>query len=68
MVQEVERAALASEMAKRIAAQKSQVLSVDELAARVVSKHREHLTATLANRLIAELGGPIRGETWCCCN
>ena len=55
MVQEVDLAALAGEVAKRIVPQVSGALSVDELASQLVSKHREHLTATLAKALIAEL-------------
>ena len=55
MVQEVDLAALAGEVAKRIVPQVSGALSVDELASQLVSKHREHLTATLAKELIAEL-------------
>ena len=55
MVQEVDLAALAGEVAKRIAPQVSGALSVDELALQLMSKHREHLTATLAKALIAEL-------------
>ena len=53
MVQEVDLAALAGEVAKRIVV--SGALSVDELASQLMSKHREHLTATLAQALIAEL-------------
>ena len=55
MVQEVDLAALAGEVAKRIAPQVYGALSVDELALKLMSKHREHLTATLAKALIAEL-------------
>lgn len=55
MVQEIDLAALASEVAKRIVPQVSGALSVDELASQLVSKHRAHLTATLAKVLIAEL-------------
>ena len=58
MVQEVDLAALAAEVAKRIAPQVSGALSVDELALQLVPKHRAHVTATLAKALIAELMDP----------
>ena len=57
MAQEVDVAALAGEVAKRIVPQVTGALSVDELASQLVSKHREHLTTTLATALITELIG-----------
>ena len=59
MVQEVDVAALAGENAKRIVPQITGALSVDELASQLVSKQREHLTATLATARITELIGDV---------
>ena len=52
MVQEVELAALAGEVAKRIVLQVSGALSVDKLASQLVPRHRAQLTTTLAKALI----------------
>ena len=57
MVQEVDVAALAGEVAKRIVPQVIGALSVDELASQLVSKHRAHLTTMLARALNTELIG-----------
>ena len=57
MVQEVDVAALAGEVPKRVVPQVFGALSVDELASQLVSKHRAHLTTTLARALITELIG-----------
>ena len=59
MVQEIDVAALASDIAKRIVPQVTGALSVDELASQLVSKHRGHLTTTLAKALIIELMGDV---------
>ena len=58
MVQYVEVAALAGEMAKCVVPQVSEVLSVDEIVSQLVSRHRTHLTAMLAKALVAELVRP----------
>ncbi len=59
MVQEVDVAALAGEVAKRIVPRVAGALSVDELASQLVSKQREHVTTTLATALITELMGDV---------
>lgn len=59
MVQEVDVAALAGEVAKRVVPQVTGALSVDELASQLVSKQREHLTTTLARALVTELEGDV---------
>ena len=59
MVQEVDVAALAGEVAKRIVPQVSGAVSVDELASQLVSRQRAHLTTTLAKALITELMGKV---------
>ena len=58
MVQEVDVAYLASEVAKRIVPPVSEVLSVDELASQLVSKQRAQLITTQAEELTAELVKP----------
>ena len=55
MVQDVDVAVLAGEVAKRIVPQVTGALSVDELASQLVSKQHERLTTTLAKALIIEL-------------
>ena len=52
MVQDVDMAALAGEVAKHIVPQVSGTFSVDELASQLVSRHRAQLTTTLAKALI----------------
>lgn len=59
MVHEVDVAALAGEVAKRIVPQVIGALSVDQLASQLVSRHREHLKSTLAKALIIELMGDV---------
>ena len=59
MVQEVDLAALAGEVAKRTVPQVTGALSVDELASQLVSRHRAQLTTTLAKALITELMGDV---------
>lgn len=69
MVQKVDVAALAGEIAKRIVPQVTGALSVDELASQLVSKHRAHLTTTPAKALTTKLIGHSGGVLWpenCC--
>lgn len=62
MVQYVYLAALAGEVAKHIAPPVSEVLSVDEVAAQLISRHRAHLTAMLAKAPAVELVSQQRLE------